>query len=205
MRILNWIVAVAIAAGIAGCTPTQPGNSASNDNLSTSGTNVDAFREMLQGKAQEIAERDLARIMATELLYRNVTEYFEPIHRGRQMSVPLWVKQYRHYRSYEIADIYRSDSYLYPIVYEIHYLYDYLHTQRREILQTPNAKQVAMKDQDFMVSGSGALIRRYRCDSDGNYIGDLPEIPPRPTFEFYPSGKRIREKNEGIPNPIPPR
>jgi hypothetical protein len=205
MRTFSWIIAIAVIAGISGCTPSQSGNTASRADASAGGVGVEAFREMLRSKAEDIAERDLARMMAAELLYRNVAEYFEPIHRGRQMSVPLWVKQYRHYRSYEIADIYRSDSYLYPIVYEIHYLYDYLHTARREILQTPNAKEVAMKDQDFRISQSGALIRRYRCDADGNYIGDLPEFPPRPTFEFYPTGRRIPERNEGIPNPIPPR
>ncbi|PCJ56197.1 MAG: hypothetical protein COA73_12620 [Candidatus Hydrogenedentota bacterium] len=205
MRALNLILFLVLGIGIVGCNSQKTDDASATGGVPASLFNTTDFREMLLGKANDLAERELARIMAAELLYRNVPEYFEPYHIGRQQIIPVWVKQYRHFQSYEIADIYRSDSYLYPMVYEIHYIYDYMHTPPRSMSGEKNPKETATNDKDFKISNSSYLIRRYRCDANGDYIGDLPEFAPRPKYEFYPTDDRIPEINEGIPNPIPSR
>jgi len=195
-----------------GCTPSGSVDSSDSLKTPTYMSNTNEFNDLLLGKAHKLAERELGRIMAAELLYRNVPEFFAPMHIGRQTTIPLWVKQYRHFQSYEIQDIYRSDSYLYPIVYEIHYIYDYLSTSIRDITIEKNAKELALNDNSFaskhpylFINDSGRLVRRYRCNANGDYIEDLPELPPRSKYEFYSKGERIPENNEGIANPTPPK
>jgi hypothetical protein len=162
------------------------------------------FRVAMLHKAETLAEEEMARLAAIELLYKNISEMQMEIIPAELRRVGGWVKSYRKYTGYEINDIYRSDSYLNPIVFEIAYQFDQFHTEVRT-WENMKSQGLSMKDKKFKMIKKDALIRRYRCDENGDYLGNLPEMPPRPSIfiETYFNQDRVAEEFEGIANPLP--
>lgn len=141
----------------------------------------DRYREMLIEKANHLARREIARMSAAELLYRNAPTTHRIVSADLGPNIGVHTKIYRAFNNYEITDIVRSDSYLNPVTYEITYTYDLLATEPRS-LSTPDAEKLVRSDAQFKVLASKRMTRRYSANYDGDFEGGLPGLPPRPDF-----------------------
>ena len=161
-----------------------------------------SYTDMLIRKAQELAEKELGRMSAAELTYRNTVSFQELVGPMFTPGTGNYMKMYRSFNEFTIKDIYRSESFVYPVAVEIEFKYQFLNTQPRSSA-LPNARALSRADTRFSVVGSYTLTRRYRCDGEGNYTGRLPELPPRPNF--YRRGlDQSAEPNSALPNRLPP-
>lgn len=164
------------------------------------------FRVTMLEQAESLAAEELARLSAIELLYKNIPQLQMATIPVEERRIGGWVKSYRKYTGYEINDIYRSDSYLYPIIFEISYQFDQFHTETRDF-KNVRSQGISMNDKKFTLLKKDSLIRRYRCDENGVYLKNLPELPPRPSIfvAAYFKQERVAEEFEGIANPLPPK
>jgi len=169
-------------------------------------SSMNDFRLTMIDKAETLAHEELSRLAAVELLYKNISQLQTEKIPVEERQVGGWVKSYRKYTGYEINDIYRSDSYLHPVVFEISYQFDQFHTPIRDFKDL-KSQGISMKDKKFSLLKKASIIRRYRCDENGDYLGDLPQMPPRPSIfvAAYFSQERVVEEYEGVANPLPAR
>ncbi len=220
MRLIKPVFACSISALVLalfmGCTP--PNSTQTNqtsDDVSAASTDVvhlpnltdprvieEAYSAHLLKKAKELAERELGRMAAAELTYRNKAT-FNQIPSGSLFAEGqgTYIKLYRNFTGYEIEDIYRSESFLYPVAYQVRFNFDMLATPpRSSTLQ--DAQKVAQTDVEFSVIGTFSLVRRYRADRNGEYVGNLPDLPPRPNYHTRAEG--TEEAGAALPNNLPP-
>lgn len=161
------------------------------------------YTEHLMSKGHELAKRELGRMAAAEMMYRNKVELQEIDSGLYAPGTGVYLKIYRNFTGYEIEDIYRSESYLYPVAYQIRYTYDLLGTGPAHS-STPDAVKAAEAQNEFSVLGEYSLVRRYRADREGNYVGNLPDLPPRPNFYRPEEGTEGDEPGAALANPMPP-
>ncbi|MEK7793998.1 MAG: hypothetical protein AAB353_05695 [Candidatus Hydrogenedentota bacterium] len=140
-----------------------------------------AFVDQLKAKANALAERELGRMAATEMLYRNVVELQTPGIDQLPDGTGAWVKIYRSFEGYEIKDIVRSDSYLSPIEYEIEYRYTIFSTRPLSQLEADGAARAA-KDSFFDPLAVRTVSNTYKCDAWGNVVGDFPNLLDRVNY-----------------------
>ena len=114
----------------------------------------------------------------------------------------VYIKLYRNFTGYEVVDIYRSDSLIRPIAYAIRFYYKILATAPQHI-DLPNAKELAEQDNTFSLLSKHNLTRYYACDVNGDYMGNLPDVPARPNYyrRFHDPGP---EPGTMRANPLPP-
>ena len=161
-----------------------------------------SYAALLMRKARELAESELGRMSAAELTYRNTVSFQELTGAQFVGGTGNYMKAYRSFDEYIIRDIYRSESYVFPVTVEIEFKHKFLHTKVRPSM-LPNAESTSQSDTRFEVAGTYALTRRYRCDGDGNYTGQLPELPPRPNY--YRRGRdQILDPDPAPANRMPP-
>ena len=170
IRRMSWIF-VAACAVVCGCEPAPAGSSIQNG----TGTHVE-YGEALMQRALLLAEEEFARFAATELVYRNQTETQETILPIIGSRVGATIKMYREFTGYEIVDILRTNSMLYPIEIVVRYDYDVLTTKVRG-LGTPDAVSVTDADHEFDTRWKGSFTHRYKCDGDGTPLGETLELP----------------------------
>lgn len=157
--------------------------------------------DQLKAKAKALAERELGRMAATEMLYRNVVESQTPAYDQLPSSLGAWVKIYRNFEGYEVKDIIRSDSYLSPIEYEIEYRYTIMSTRPVMSLGAEGA-QSAIKNSFFDPVADRTVVYTYKCDAWGNAVGDLPKLLDRVNY-YTRDNKWGTKKIEGT-NPTSP-
>src|SRR5262245_45380293 len=121
---------------LAGCTPpTESGDSVEATEKEGDVVQIpdmtdprlieDEYAAHLLKKGQELAQRELGRMAAAELTYRNKAEFHQLPHGDLFADGQgTFVKLYRNFTGYEIEDIYRSESFLYPIAYQIRFSFD---------------------------------------------------------------------------------
>lgn len=159
------------------------------------------YVELLMRKAKELAERELGRMSAAELTYRNTVSFQELVGTMFTPGTGNYMKMYRSFNDFSIRDIYRSESFVFPVAVEIQFEYQFLNTQPRPST-LPDAEALSKSDTRFSIAGTYTLTRRYRCDGEGNYTGRLPELPPRP--DYYRRGlDQAAEPNAAQPNRLP--
>lgn len=173
------IVAPLLACLLAGCgggnepasldTPTAP----KRESLAPS----DEYLTFLMQKATELGEAELARLAATEMVYRNdvlrsMTR--DPVF-GKESAV--YAKMYRSFHGFEVEDISRTDSLRLPIVFDIRFDYDLLSTPTRHE-HLPGAALVAAKDRGFRIVERLELVQSYPCDDKGEVL--TPDFHPLP-------------------------
>lgn len=158
------------------------------------------YARHLQAKAGKLAEAEISRLSAAEMIYRNEAKLYTT-------HVPItmeltggWTKLYREYTNYDVFDVYRSESLIYPVTIELRFEYDLVGTPYRSIHGSESMKQ-AQTDTDYSVVRSGTLIRRYRCDALGDYVGKIPDLPPRP--HYFEDQDPTAAQGAGS-NPYPP-
>lgn len=141
------------------------------------------YAEYLSDKAGKLAQRELARLSAIELMYRNKTYYHEFFYAGVGIQGGAYAKLYRQFTDYTLIDITHSDSLLRPITFAYEFTYDLIGTDPVVIgYQDPKSAREAHANQDFHFYRTGTVKRRYDCDENGEPLGDLPLPPPRPNY-----------------------
>lgn len=172
-RIYSSIIALGLVL-IIGCA--QPGsNDASNS------TDADE----LLAKAEALAQGELMRLNAIEMVYRNIPEVHRYSSPATLTPESGWVKVYRRISSFEVKDVRRTDSVLHPVVYEVDFKYDVFGTLYRNN-RISNALELCENDSQFKFQYGDVFEHTYFCDADGELVGETSLILPRPTF-FYES------------------
>lgn len=134
---------------------------------------------LLRNKAIQLAQAELAKMNAIELVYRNKSNKYSA---GKaEFSVEVFAKMYRRFTDYDLLDISLSESVLYPVTMSIEYKFDMLATPARNVTM-PNSREQSRRDTAFRVHSRHTLRRRYSCDENGNLLRSATEYLGRPSF-----------------------
>lgn len=160
------------------------------------------FSKMLYEKAQQLAQAEITKFNAIEKTYVNTVEFHEhgwhPVNPGGG----VYIKSYRNFTHYRIDDIYRSESFLYPITIEISYKYDFFHTKPHHS-EMPDSKAKAEEETEFTIRETAVIIRRYLCNNRGDYLGTLADLPPRQQYFYKPQADRGMPRKNPFQPPVP--
>ncbi len=154
----------------------------------------------LTEKAHQLAESEMARMSAAEMIYRNKVQVNETsipaMILGESLKTTVYLKIYRNFTGYEVEDIVFSDSVLYPVTYEIRYEYDVLATTHRGS-HLLNANSLSSQDREFKLLRHSSTTQRYRCDRSGSYKGAPAGLLSRPNLFFL--GEELERATELAP------
>ncbi len=192
-----WIVVVPL---LCACMPRQDNSDGSSPTGVKEGIqylNAEALRQ----NAMVWARQEFARLSAAELIYRHIVVEHEAINPVTMEVNYALNKMYRELTHWEIDDIYRSESYLYPVTVKLRFDYKLFATTSR-IKNSPNDLLLAQKDTTFRKLDAYSVFRWYRCDNEARHIGKLPPILPRPRLENIRYFEH--EEGAGLLNPYPP-
>lgn len=170
----RFIGAILAGAVLTACVQ-QPQSTVAGGNLSP---------DVLLEKAHALAELELARLSAAEMIYRNKVWGHVYTNEDNGNRNEIVMKYYRNFLRTEVVDVKRTDSLLYPVEFIIRYDFDYLGTQGENANYSTLA-QVAnnvKKDNAFQVIASDSLVRQYRCDGNAECDTIVPDLLPRPNF-----------------------
>lgn len=184
------VLAALFSALLFGCTDSMSSGSSSRV---LSASRIAKLTET----ASRLAESEMARMSAAEMIYRNKVQYNETILPVLQTKTGAYLKIYRNFTGYEVEDIVLSDSVLYPITYEIRYDYDVLASTQRG-MDLPNAFSLSSQDREFELLRHSSVTQRYRCDWSGDYEGAPSSLLSRPN-PFFLSEKL--ESDSATPSP----
>ena len=173
---IGFAILLSSVAALAGSQARGPGNK--GDSLSIE-PNEPGYIDMLKAKAAALAESELARMAAIELVYRSRVQLFETENPVFLNKIGVYMKLHRNFKGYRLIDIVRSESLMFPIVFEIEYEFDLLATKEHS-MNAPNAKKLAKKERDLRVLGNYRFSRLYRCDIAGNVAWGTGQFLPRP-------------------------
>lgn len=137
----------------------------------------------LKGEAAKLAESELARLSAIELVYRNELYYHSFNIPGTYSKGGAYVKMYRQFTEYAIIDITHPISLLHPIFVTIEFNYDIIATDPILVdSEDMEAAQTARNRGNPVYFRSGSVRRFYRCDEMGVPESPLPAPPKRPNY-----------------------
>jgi len=166
-----------LVAAVAGCDGGDgSGGGGEGYPVDSPGASASVTVESLQEKAVELASRDLERLNAAEMMYRNRV-YAHHYLLGDIQRV-AYAKLYRHFTDFDVKDIRRSDSLLRPYAIDLEYRFDYVGTEGIVgNYQDLESVEKVKNDFHFRVLGENVLRRLYFCDASGAcYLnGELAE------------------------------
>lgn len=179
-----------VVAGLSSCIGQHPSESSQDTSLSSTvhfdfgqpmGMTRAEYADFLTQKAAELADAELARLSAIELMYRDKT-YFHS-YRMSQGNIfgAAYAKIYRQFTDSRLVDITRSESILHPLVLTIDFDYDILASEL--ILSNIKDRQKAFAAHNlktYTVSRSATTRRVYICDEKARPLDPLPPPLPRP-------------------------
>lgn len=170
------LAVVGIAGAMAACTRVAPPSGGASTG--------DGATQALLEKAQKLAESELARLSAAEMIYRNKVYDHVYIDEDNGVRTDILMKYYRSFRAAEVVDVKRTDSLLFPVEFIIQYDYDLIGTGMEAGLPATMAKAAkkVKNDTAFQVYSSESLTRQYRCDSAGDCDILDPDLLPRPNY-----------------------
>lgn len=135
----------------------------------------------LRERATGLAEAEIARLSAIELIYRNKTFRYSFESRQVDLSGSAFGKMYRQFTGFEIMDIVHSDSLLLPLVIDIEFSYDLLGTKVIPVdAKKPQNAKIAQSDHDFRLVAQKTIQLQYDWDEQGNVIGPELDFLARP-------------------------
>ncbi len=146
------------------------------------------IKSLLQ-KAETLAESQMAALNKAEEQYRDAARFFKFDWHPFDPESGVYAKVYRHYASYEILDILRSESLLRPIHIVIRFHYDVLSTPERHT-DYMHSEEMAWMDKEFSVLRKEDITRVYPCDAQGEYYGGLPDIREPASYVPVADNKR---------------
>lgn len=176
-----------VSALLVGCQPPQSPTGPAD--AVTHSETASEYADRLRKSADELAQRELSRIAAAELVYRgNATPQTHMLAIGG--SVTLYMKIYRNFTGYEVLAVDQTNSLLNPISIEVRYDYDLVSTDLAQMEEEAN------KELQYNAFDRFFVRRVYACDKDGRPVGDLPPLPPR--AEYWPHKIRLTESNRDM-------
>lgn len=191
---IGFAILLSSVAAVAGSQARGPGNN--GDSLSI-GPDEPGYIDMLRAKAAALAESELARMAAVELIYRSRVQLYETEDPVFSNKIGVYMKLHRNFTGYRLIDIVRSESLMFPIVIEIQYDFDLLATKTHP-MKAPNAKELAKGERDLRVLGHYSFLRLYRCGVDGNVVEGAGQFLPRPDLyaldKLARHGPQLRQK-----------
>jgi hypothetical protein len=148
----------------------------------------------LMARATALAEDELVRLNAAEMVYRNKV-YVHTYTMEAFASNPArqYMKLYREFTGYEIEDIERTPSLLKPVKFLIRFDFDLVGTRGEG--GNPHDPAVIRRvqgDHAFIVHGRESLTREYICDAGGRVVSEPPS-PERPNIYSSPGTKHFGE------------
>ena len=141
------------------------------------------YADYLEQKALDIAETEMARLSAIELVYRNKMYYYGFEIPGINLSHGAYAKMYRQFTSYEVVDITSSDSLLQPILFVIEFNYDILLSEPVFVEQENREDALtAYINKNYHFHRGDKVRRTYSCDEKGSPQQPLPPPLERPNY-----------------------
>ncbi len=142
--------------------------------------------QTLMKKANAIAESEIARLAAAEMLYRNkvmIHAYEMDLLAGTSPATEVWIKLYRSFTGFEVLDIERAPSLLAPLKITIRFDYDRVGTREvRGNRSTPGLYDLVRQDVAFIVHDKESIVREYSCSGRGDPIRLPSPILKRPNI-----------------------
>lgn len=153
------------------------------------------YAQRLRLRAHEIAQGELSRLAAADLVYRSSSELHETLNLRTGVPMGLYMKIYRNFTGAEVMSIDQTSSLLAPVAVTIRYDYDLIGTTMH-IMSDKTSKAKSQKDTDYSVVSRFFVTRRYLCDTDGFVVGDLPPLLSR--AQYWPHGKQLSSQNRDM-------
>jgi len=179
---------------VVGCNQGKPGGNLPDE----------TYVRSLVNKAHEVARGQIERFAKIEAQYTGQVYFHQYINHPFNPDSGIYLKWYRQFTDYEILDIYTSDSVLRPIIMEIRFNYQYMHTpthhtSERDEFRDIDPIRLAEAETEFSPDGIFSVIRRYQCDRYGNPLDKmddaLPRKPlPKSTYPLIIQGWSPRDK-----------
>lgn len=153
-----------------------------------------SFVRSLQERALELATVELKSMAAAEKQYKNVVAHYVMLGHPVLPGTTHFYKWYRAYSHAEVRDIYRSNSLIHPVVYEVDYYFEFMRTPIRSTLDhygkpASIPRTEAQGDTEFENMGRFAVRRRYKADAYGNVKTEFDPVASRESFPDV--GRRI--------------
>lgn len=166
-------VTILLAGVSLGCGAVAPSGTASKE------PSPQAFLS----KARALAEGELARLSAAEMMYRNRVFLHSYSYPSAGLQSFAYTKRYREFKDFEIVDIVKSESLLRPYRISIRYNFDIVGTDGVHVTRlNPKAAQLAAQDHRFRRFRSDSIVLDYDCDQDGEPLSAaLPNLA-RPNY-----------------------
>lgn len=137
--------------------------------------------DALEQRAVELASRDLERLNAAEMVYRNRVFAHQLVTGDRVLFAH--VKLYRHFTGYSVVDIRSSDSLRHPYAVDVEFSFDYVGTEAATSRGPfPNVGDHPEEDFDFRVLDSDLWRWSYLLDQSGNETNHPPYMLDRPIY-----------------------
>ncbi len=159
--------------------------------LGLSQTSVSLFAdpavvERLEDRAKALAEDELVRFNKAEQVYATQVMYHPNMTNLFGIDEGVYLKMYREFTGYDIADIVRTESLLRPVAFRIVY-HAKVHASKAQHSALPGSLQKALADDVLTVVREITVPREYRGDSRGDV--DETQLGQVPPMNFYQMDK----------------
>ena len=196
-RTISAILLLLTTAGLSSCsdpTPTETADETGPPSIvhfdfgQPIGMTRAKYADYLEQKAHKLAETDMARLSAVELVYRDKMYYYGYRNPGAALSHGAYAKMYRQFTGYELIDITHSDSLFHPILFTIEFNFDILVSQPVFVEREGKTDaQTADINNTYHFHQSTKVRRTYVCDEKGSPQEPLPSPLERPNYWGEPS------------------
>ncbi len=187
-KTINFLLLL-VVAGLSSCTGKHPSESSRDTGLSPvvhfdfgqpMGMTRAEYADFLKQKAAELADAELARLSAIELMYRDKTYYHSFQMQQGNIAGSAYAKVYREFTDSRLVDITSSESILRPFLITIDFDYDILASEAVQTRMIDHQKALTARNfKTYAVSRSATTRLVYSCDEKGRLLA-LPPPLPRP-------------------------
>jgi len=148
-----------------------------------------AYASFLQEQATLIAESEMARLSAIEMIYRNKTYRYTFESNMVDLSPKIYTKLYRQFTGFEVVDITLADSVIRPVEIDIAFQFEVVTSKIVGESDDPESVKIAKNNYDFRPLASDSAQLTYVCDENGALLESGVEGLGRPNFyEYKPVG-----------------
>ncbi len=181
-RVFLGVMVVAACAWLAGCAPKP-----APDTKATRQPTLDPIPDAgtLMGWAKKLGARELEKLAAAEMLYRNHT-YQHLLNTGDLDPVVHYGKYFREFRSFDVENIELTGSVIHPVKYTIRYDFDLFGTVfRRGQLRDTHLAEEARADYFVTPDLRDSILREYESDEGCRPIDAKNPVLERPNYWAY--------------------
>jgi hypothetical protein len=157
-------------------------------------TSAAATNDALVASARALAQDELTRLNAAEMIYRN--KVYVHVYTMAEAALPpsrQCMKLYRQFKDCDVEDIERTPSLLHPIKFSIRFNFDLIGTRGEPAQRLdPALIKSVQNDHAFVVHKTESIVREYFADLAGKVIS-RPPLPERPNFFSAPGSAKFGE------------